>query len=128
LKRIENFEQFYFLRRSRGSRDLGIHANKLAERPLSSNLTTPATIAKQRVILAAADILAGLPFRAALARQNVAAKTRSPQTFSVLNAEPPNRGHYAKNLRLSYEPFPNFDLRLLICDFPKTHEGFQSEI
>jgi hypothetical protein len=82
LKRIENFGTILFLRRSRGSRDLGIHANKLAGTPLVFEFDYAGDHSEQRVILAAADILAGLPFRAALARQNIAAKDAfAPKLF-----------------------------------------------
>jgi len=129
LKRIENFGTILFLRRSRGSRDLGIHANKLAGTPLVFEFDYAGDHGEQRVILAAADILTGLPFRAALSRQNVAAKDAfAPKLFQSealrMRVSPISRGAYA--FLMSH--FLIFDLRLLICDFPKTHEGSQSKI
>src|SRR5205814_9852562 len=82
--RSENIGTIVCLRRSRGSRDLGIHANKLAGTPLVFEFNYAVDHREQRVILAATDILAGLPFCAALARQNIAAQDAfAPKLFQA---------------------------------------------
>jgi hypothetical protein len=128
-KEVKTSEQFLFLSRGRGSHDLGIHANKLAGTPLVFEFDYAVDHSEQRVILTAADILARLPLGATLSRQNVAAQNAfAPKLFQSqplrMRVSPISRGAYA----FFVSHFLIFDLRLLICDLLKTHEGSQSKI
>src|SRR5947207_3216475 len=73
--RLKTQEPIYLLGRGR-SRDghLWIHTDEFAGTAFVFKLHHAVNHSEQRVILAAADVLSGLPLGSSLARQNVAAK------------------------------------------------------
>ena len=77
-------------------------------RPLALVRILDATVdhCEQRVIRANADVLAGMPLRAALTHDDVAGETvLAAETASRRGACPPSRGRYARIRLLSCEPW-----------------------
>src|SRR6185503_1862895 len=64
----------------------GIHADEFARAPFVFKLHEAVNHCKQGVVLAAADVLTRLPFRAALARENIA--TQHALAAELFQAEP----------------------------------------
>lgn len=76
----------YLLSGGLSRRLLGVNADKLSFPAFVFELNKSFDQRKQRVVLAAADVFAGLPFRTALTRENVAAENMLAAEF--LQAKP----------------------------------------